>query len=125
MGTFIAGNAERHPTDVAKLRGKRLVIAQETQEGRRWDETKIKALTGGDMLTARFMRQDFFDFRPTFKLFIIGNHKPRLSNVDPAMRRRLLLVGLAAGILSAPAHRGLRQRWRTCRGASCRLLNMA
>ena len=38
------------------------------------------------------MRQDFFDFVPTFKLFIAGNHKPRLSNVDEAMRRRLLLV---------------------------------
>jgi len=82
MGTFIASNTERHPTDLAKLRGARLVVAQETQKGRRWDETKIKALTGGDRLTARFMRQDFFDFVPTFKLFIAGNHKPRLGSVD-------------------------------------------
>jgi hypothetical protein len=73
MGTFIASNTERHPTDLAKLRAARLVVAQETQKGRRWDETKIKALTGGDRLTARFMRQDFFDFVPTFKLFIAGN----------------------------------------------------
>ena len=72
--------------------GARLVVAQETQKGRRWDETKIKALTGGDKVTARFMRQDFFDFVPTFKLFIAGNHKPRLSSVDEAIRRRLLLV---------------------------------
>ena len=79
MGTFIATKAERHPTDLAKLRGARLVVAQETQRGRRWDETKIKALTGGDRMTARFMRQDFFDFVPTFKLFIAGNHKPRLT----------------------------------------------
>ena len=92
MGTFIASNAERHPTDLAKLRGARLVVAQETQKGRHWDETKIKALTGGDKLTARFMRQDFFDFVPTFKLFIAGNHKPRLGSVDEAMRRRLLLA---------------------------------
>jgi putative DNA primase/helicase len=92
MGTFIASNSERHPTDLAKLRGARLVVAQETQRGRRWDETKIKALTGGDRLTARFMRQDYFDFVPTFKLFITGNHKPRLGSVDEAMRRRLLLV---------------------------------
>ena len=68
------------------------MVAQETQKGRRWDETKIKALTGGDRMTARFMRQDFFDFIPTFKLFIAGNHKPRLATVDEAMRRRLLLV---------------------------------
>jgi putative DNA primase/helicase len=92
MGTFIASNNERHPTDLAKLRGARLVVAQETQKGRRWDETKIKALTGGDRITARFMRQDFFDFVPTFKLFIAGNHKPRLGSVDEAMRRRLLIV---------------------------------
>ena len=71
MSTFIASNTERHPTDLAKLRGARLVVAQETQKGRRWDETKIKALTGGDRLTARFMRQDFFDFVPTFKLSMI------------------------------------------------------
>jgi putative DNA primase/helicase len=92
MGTFIATSGERHPTDLAKLRGARLVVAQETQKGRRWDETKIKALTGGDKITARFMRQDFFDFEPTFKLFIAGNHKPRLHTIDEAMRRRLLLV---------------------------------
>ena len=79
MSTFIASNVEHHPTDLAKLRGARLVVAQETQKGRRWDETKIKALTGGDKITARFMRQDFFDFVPTFKLFICGNHKPRLD----------------------------------------------
>jgi P4 family phage/plasmid primase-like protien len=92
VGTFIASNTERHPTDVAKLHGYRLVVAQETEKGRRWDETKIKSMTGGDRMTARFMRCDFFDFIPKFKLWIVGNHKPRLDNVDEAMRRRMLLV---------------------------------
>ena len=92
VGTFIASNTERHPTDVAKLHGYRLVVAQETEKGRRWDETKIKTMTGGDKMTARFMRCDFFDFIPQFKLWIVGNHKPRLDNVDEAMRRRMLLV---------------------------------
>jgi putative DNA primase/helicase len=92
VGTFLASSHERHPTDVAKLHGARFVVAQETEKGRRWDETKIKTMTGGDKMTARFMRQDFFDFHPTFKLFITGNNKPRLDNVDEAMRRRLLLV---------------------------------
>jgi len=92
VGTFLASRNEHHPTDVAKLRGARLVIAQETEKGRRWDETKIKTLTGGDKVTARFMRQDFFDFEPKFKLLISGNHKPRLSNVDEAIRRRLLII---------------------------------
>ena len=92
VGTFIASKHDRHPTDVAKLHGARLVIAQETQKGRQWDEAKIKTMTGGDKMTARFMRQDFFDFTPAFKLFITGNHKPRLDNVDEAMRHRLMLV---------------------------------
>jgi putative DNA primase/helicase len=92
MNTFLVTRNERHPTDLAKLCGARLVVAQETQKGRTWDETKIKALTGGDKITARFMRGDFFDFTPRFKLFIVGNHKPRLSTVDEAIRRRMLIV---------------------------------
>jgi putative DNA primase/helicase len=103
MNTFIATSAERHPTDLAKLHGARLVVAQETQKGRRWDETKIKALTGGDKITARFMRQDFFDFTPAFMLLIAGNHKPRLNSIDEAMRRRLLLVPFTVQI--PPAER--------------------
>jgi putative DNA primase/helicase len=103
MSTFMASTTPQHPTDLAKLRGARLVVAQETQGGRRWDESKIKALTGGDTITARFMRQDFFDFVPTFKLFICGNHKPRLTSVDQAMRRRLLLVPFTVQI--PPAER--------------------
>lgn len=54
--TFLVTKNERHPTDLAKLCGARLVVAQETAKGRLWDETKIKALTGGDKITARFMR---------------------------------------------------------------------
>ena len=92
IGTFIASSNDRHPTDLAKLDGARLVVAQETQKGRQWDEAKIKALTGGDKMSARFMRQDFFDFTPKFKLFVTGNYKPRLESVDEAMRRRLLLL---------------------------------
>ena len=91
METFTASQGERHPTDLAMLRGARLVTAQETEEGRRWAESRIKALTGGDPITARFMRQDFFTFTPQFKLFIAGNHKPGLRSVNEAIRRRLNL----------------------------------
>ena len=80
------------------LRGARLVTAQETEEGRRWAESKIKAMTGGDPITARFMRQDFFTFRPAFKLVIAGNHKPGLRNVDEAIRRRFNLMPFAVTI---------------------------
>ena len=53
---------------------------------------RIKAMTGGDRLTARLMRRDFFDFDPTFKLFVMGNHRPKLRRVDQAIRRRLHLI---------------------------------
>jgi hypothetical protein len=86
METFAASKSDRHPTDLAMLRGARLVTAQETEEGGAWNETRIKALTGGDSITARFMRQDFFTFNPTFKLVIAGNHKPILRSVDDANR---------------------------------------
>jgi P4 family phage/plasmid primase-like protien len=83
---------DRHPTELARLRGVRLAIGSETEQGTRWAEAKIKSLTGGDPVTARFMRQDFFEFQPQFKLFVIGNHKPTLRGVDAAMRRRMHLV---------------------------------
>ena len=92
MDTFTASKYDRHPTDLAMLRGARLVIATETEEGRAWAEARIKALTGGDPISARFMRQDFFTFLPAFKLTVSGNHKPVLRNVDDAARRRFNVV---------------------------------
>ena len=68
MEAFIASHSDRHPTELAMLRGARLVTAIETEEGRRWAESRIKTLTGGDPISARFMRQDFFEFLPVFKL---------------------------------------------------------
>jgi putative DNA primase/helicase len=92
MDTFTASKSDRHPTDLAMLRGARLVSASETEEGRSWAESRIKQMTGGDQISARFMQKDFFTFRPSFKLTIIGNHNPVLKNVDEAARRRFNLV---------------------------------
>jgi putative DNA primase/helicase len=92
METFTASKNDHHPTDLAMLRGARLVYVSETEEGRAWAENRIKALTGGDPISARFMRQDFFTYQPQFKLTIIGNHKPVLRNVDDANRRRFNLA---------------------------------
>jgi putative DNA primase/helicase len=92
MDTFMANHHDRHPTDLAMLRGARLVSVSETEEGRAWTESRIKQLTGGDPISARFMRQDFFEYRPQFKLLIIGNHKPSLRNVADAARRRFNLI---------------------------------
>ena len=92
MDTFAASNFERHSTYLAMLRNVRLATASETERGRPWAESRIKQLTGGDPITARFMRQDFFTFIPKFKLMMVGNHEPVLQNVDAAMRRRLNIV---------------------------------
>ncbi len=92
METFTASIGEKHTTDLAMLKGARLVTASETEEGRAWAEARIKALTGGEPITARFMRQNNFTFRPTFKLTIAGNHKPLLRNVDDAARRRFNML---------------------------------
>lgn len=92
MDTFTASIGDKHPTDMAMLRGARLVTASETEEDRAWAEARIKQLTGGDPVTARFMRQDFFTFVPAFKLTIVGNHQPALRNVDDAAKRRFNIV---------------------------------
>jgi putative DNA primase/helicase len=110
METFVASKTERHPTDLAMLRGARAVMAQETEEGQRWAESRIKALTGGDAISARFMRQDFFTFEPAFKLMIAGNHKPSLRNVDEAVRRRFNLVPFTVTIPKAERDPNLPQK---------------
>ncbi|CAH0445289.1 phage/plasmid primase, P4 family [Ralstonia pseudosolanacearum] len=92
MDTFMDVRGDRHPTDLAGLRGARLVSSIETEQGRRWNESKVKSITGGDKVSARFMRQDFFDYWPQFKLLVAGNHKPSIRNVDEAMKRRLHLI---------------------------------
>jgi P4 family phage/plasmid primase-like protien len=89
---FLASNNQRHPTELAALMGARLVHAQEIDPSRKWDEAKVKSLTGGDKISARFMRQDLFEFEPQFTLVIAGNTKPEITNVDDAMRRRMHLI---------------------------------
>lgn len=92
MDTFTSSKFASHPTELAMLKGARLVTASETEEGRSWAEARIKALTGGDPITARFMRQDFFTYQPHFKLLFAGNHQPTLNSVDAAMQRRFNMM---------------------------------
>src|SRR5215831_1669688 len=87
-----ASKWDRHPTELARLKGARLARASETEAGRPWAESRIKALTGGDMITARFMRQNDFEYKPAAKITIIGNHVPRIVNVDAAMQRRFNIL---------------------------------
>jgi putative DNA primase/helicase len=101
ISTFTASHTDQHPTDLAMLRGKRCVIAQETEEGRSWAVAKLKMMTGGDRITARFMRQDFFTYEPQFKILILGNHKPALGSVDEAIRRRVNIIPFTVKIPEA------------------------
>ncbi|PZP63893.1 MAG: hypothetical protein DI596_02515 [Azospira oryzae] len=99
METFMAASGERHPTELAMLMSARWVSAVETEQGARLNESRIKELTGGDTITARFMRQDFFTYLPQFKPVIVGNHKPAIRNIDEAMKRRLHLIPFTVTIL--------------------------
>jgi putative DNA primase/helicase len=92
MEVFLESKGDRHPADLADLAGARLVIASESSDGRRWDEQRIKSLTGRDTISARFMHGNPFTFQPRFKILVASNHKPRIRSVDDAWRRRLHLV---------------------------------
>jgi putative DNA primase/helicase len=92
IDTFASSSGSRHPTDLAKLAGARMVTASETEEGRAWDVARIKNITGSDTISARFMRQDFFDFTPTFTIIIVGNHEPEIRGADYALMRRLHII---------------------------------
>ncbi len=81
-----------HPTELADLFGARLVAAQETEDGRRMAEGLVKQLTGGDRIKARYMRQDFWEFDPTHKVWLATNHKPEVRGTDHAIWRRIRLI---------------------------------
>lgn len=80
------------PNDIARLRGARLVSAIETGDGKRLAEAMVKQMTGGDTIPARFMRAEWFEFRPEFKLWLATNHLPTVRGTDEAIWRRIRLV---------------------------------
>ena len=105
---FLEQRFAQHPTALAGLKGARLVTATELSQGRVWNTSLVKHLTGGDKISARYMNHDFFEFKPNFKLVISGNHKPELPSVDEAMRRRILLVPFQKNISDAERDTGLK-----------------
>lgn len=80
------------PNDIARLRGSRFVTASEVDEGRRMAESLVKQMTGGERLTARFMRGEYFEFVPEFKLWLASNHKPTIRGTDDGIWRRIRLI---------------------------------
>ena len=93
--SFLMSGMQQHETEIARLAGLRMVICSEVNQEQRFDEAKVKILTGGDALTARFMRQDHFTFVPTHHLWLMGNHQPRVAAGGDSFWRRLRLVPFA------------------------------
>jgi putative DNA primase/helicase len=92
METFTDSRFDQHPEQVARLAGTRMVVASETEAGHRWRENRIKHMTGGDPIAARFMRENTFTYQPQFKLTFLGNCAPAIFNLDSAIQRRFLML---------------------------------
>ena len=82
-------SSSTHPTEIARLRGVRFAMASETRPDGKFNESRVKMLTGGDILSARFMNQNFFDFKPTHTLFLAVNHLPAVKSGGDGFWRRL------------------------------------
>jgi P4 family phage/plasmid primase-like protien len=95
---LMAKKWDSHPTDRADLFRKRLVVAIETEAGRRLNETMVKELTGGDRIRTRRMREDFWEFSPTHTLVMATNHKPVIRGTDRGIWRRLRLVPFSISV---------------------------
>lgn len=89
---LVVSKQDRHSTEIAELRGARLVASIETGEGRRLNEVLIKQMSGGDKMRGHFMRQDNIEFDPTHKVFLATNHKPVIRGTDHAIWRRIRLI---------------------------------
>ncbi|WP_331734314.1 phage/plasmid primase, P4 family [Streptomyces sp. NBC_00887] len=91
-GFLMSRPYEGHPTDLAELHGRRVIVCSEVKPGDRFDEARVKLLTGGDRIKARRMRQDFFSFEPTHKMWLLGNHRPEVGTGGFAFWRRMRLI---------------------------------
>lgn len=92
FATFEQKDRASIPNDLAALSGRRLVTASETNEGTRLNESRMKALTGGDPITARFLHAEFFTFQPVGKFWLAANHKPRVTDDSFGFWRRVRLI---------------------------------
>lgn len=95
---FVSGGPRN---DIARLYGSRFVASLEVDEGKRLAEGIVKALCGGDVLTARFLYQEAFEFRPTFTLYLAANHRPKANADDGALWRRICHIPFTGQIPEA------------------------
>ncbi|SHM84127.1 putative DNA primase/helicase [Bacillus sp. bc15] len=100
--TFIKKKESGANNDIARLVGSRFVSAIESEEGEKLADSFVKQITGGEPVLARFLRQEFFEFIPEFKVFFTTNHKPIIGGLDEGIWRRVKLIPFN---LSLPAHK--------------------
>ncbi|MFF8430587.1 phage/plasmid primase, P4 family [Streptomyces sp. NPDC016566] len=86
------GKFTEHSTELTELHGRRIVVCSELKPNDKFNEARVKLLTGGDTITARRMRQDFFTFTPTHKLWLLGNHRPEVGTGGYAFWRRMRII---------------------------------
>ena len=89
--TFMSRKGEQIGNDLARLKGTRFVTTTETEQGKKIAEPLIKQITGNDRITARFLYGEYFNFQPTFKVFMATNHKPS-KGADHGIWRRIKLI---------------------------------
>lgn len=92
--TLLVKKYDGIPNDIARMVGKRFLQTSETGKGQVLDEETVKGLTGGEEQSARFMRQEFFDFKPTGKIHYVTNHFPRVSDAKSLWRRLVIIKWL-------------------------------
>jgi putative DNA primase/helicase len=90
--TFIKKKETGANNDIARLVGARFVSAIESEDGEQLSESFVKQITGGEPVLARFLRQEYFEFIPEFKVFFTTNHKPVIKGVDEGIWRRIRLI---------------------------------
>ncbi|MFE7112885.1 phage/plasmid primase, P4 family [Streptomyces sp. NPDC057575] len=86
------GKFTEHSTELTELHGRRIVVCSELKPNDKFNEARVKLLTGGDTITARRMRQNFFTFTPTHKLWLLGNHRPEVGTGGHAFWRRMRII---------------------------------
>jgi putative DNA primase/helicase len=104
------GSNDTATNDIARLRGSRFVTTTETEQGKRLSEHLIKQVTGNDALTARFLYGEYFNFVPTFKIFMASNHKPVIRGTDHGIWRRIKLIPFTTRITEDKMDKYLEQK---------------
>lgn len=110
FATFLESKTDGPRNDVARLAGARMVRSSEVGEGKRFNESLVKALTGSETIAARFLYSEAFEFRPTFKLWFAANHKPVIRGTDHAIWRRVRLLPFTVQFDGSRQDKGLKDK---------------